>query len=498
MEYVYIGIFGTILSWVFEKILSPVFEFISNLLSKVLSWLFNSILKPLLIEVLWPLIEDTLDLLVETLAEILYSLYAGLLKMIDTMNSAFNYFVGLSDVTYNNQKMPLLDAMFQIDGLRTGFLLISCMGLSIAGLLAVIAVIQSTLDLDFENKRPVSRVLSACLKSFFQLLTVEFVVVFMVKLSGLILKGVDQAVGMVSGSGESTTLARMIFVVSSMNAARDKKWNLNGDNAAQVGITDKIRAPFYSVSDPKNLSYADIDKVGESFYFSKFDYLIGFALAIFLLIVMACCMVVFVQRIFDMMVLYLVSPLFVGMIPLDDGERFGKWREMFIGKCFSGFGMVMTMKLYIMLCPSIMSSSLEFSNSTELNYLTKMVFLLGGAWAVLKSGNMITSLISQGVGYSEQQTSGAVMTMGLTGMTMAGGMAFRGMQLAGGAVGKAAGKTAGRSKQAFSDSKYRPSGGSETTAGKIPGIAENVGGTGGTSGGSGGTGGTSVGTGGTG
>ncbi|MDO5785530.1 MAG: hypothetical protein Q4P20_10765, partial [Eubacteriales bacterium] len=429
MEYCYIGIFSSVFNWVLNKILSPVFNFVAKLLSTILSWVFNEILAPLLEDVLWPLIEMALELVVKILAGVLYGIYSSVLKMVDTLGNAFDYFSGLQNIQYKGQSMTLLEAMFEIDGLRTAFLAIALAGLLLALLLSIIAVIQSSLDLDFENKRPVSRVLSALFKAFIQMFTVELVVYFLVRLSGLLLAGVNVAVGQVGGGSGNTTIGRMIFVVSSMNACTSNKaLNLNGSSAAQVGINDSVRKLFYA-SD--GIDYTSLDAVERYFDVAKFDYLIGYALAIFILVVLAVCMIVFVQRIFDILMLYLISPFFVGMIPLDDGEKFGKWRELFIGKCFSGFGMVIIMKLYLMLCPIIMSSNIRFSSSsTELDYMTKMVFLLGGAWSVMKSGSILTSLISSGAAGSEQQTaavgSAALAGMAGAGLSAAGGLAMMG------------------------------------------------------------------------
>lgn len=453
MEYAYMGIFSSIFNWVLDKILSPVFNFLAKLLSSVLSWIFNKILAPLLEEVLWPLIKATLDLIVQMLAGVLYGLYAKILSLVDTMNSAFDCLIGLSDIKYNGKPMPLLEAMFSIDGVRKAFLIISCMGLAIALMLTIYATIKSTLDLDFENKRPVSRVLSALFKSFIQLFTVQLVVLFVIKLSGLILKGIDTAMLQISGGSVATTLGRMVFVVSSMNACKsDTSLNLNGSRAGEVGISDSVRSQFYNLTGKK---YTNIGDVTAYFDVAKFDYVIGICLAVFLLVVMVICLVIFVQRLFDMLMLYLVSPLFVAMIPLDDGERFGKWRELFLGKCFGGFGMVMAMKLYIMLCPTIMSSSLVFSSSKELDYLTKMIFILGGAWAVLKSGNTVTSLLSAEAGRSEQETGqvagGAMYGLARSGMSAVGS----GITMAAGALGSAAGK----SKQKFENTRYQKEGG---------------------------------------
>lgn len=474
MEYVYMGIFSKIFNWVLDKIFAPVFDFLAKILSSALSWIFNKVLGPLLEHVLWPLIKATLDLILKVLAGVLFAVFAQILKILDQLNQCFDYLIGLSNVSYKGQEMSLLEAMFQVEGLRNAFLLISCLGLTIALMLAIYATARSAFDLDFENRRPVSRVLTALFKAFINLFTVELVVMFLVRLSQAVLQGLSLSLSYIGNkAGTSTTLGRMVFTVASMNACLDKKLNLNSGGA--VGINDRVRSKFYYLSG--NMDYTNSDVVKEYFDLAGFDYVIGMLLAGFLVVIMASCLVIFVQRLFDMLLLYLVSPLFVGMMPLDDGERFGKWRELFIGKAFSGFGMVVAMKMYVMLCPVIMGSEIQFSRtSTELDYMTKMVFLLGGAWAVLKSGSTITSLLSAQAGSTEAETasvaSGAVVGAGMAAVHLAGGLAGAGIT----ALAGKAGEARGRSNQKFQDTK------APGRAGGIPGLS---GGSGTDSGGSG-------------
>lgn len=484
MEYVYMGIFSKIFNWVLDKIFAPVFDFLAKILSSALSWIFNKVLGPLLEHVLWPLIKATLDLILKVLAGVLFAVFAQILKILDQLNQCFDYLIGLSNVSYKGQEMSLLEAMFQVEGLRNAFLLISCLGLTIALMLAIYATARSAFDLDFENRRPVSRVLTALFKAFINLFTVELVVMFLVRLSQAVLQGLSLSLSYIGNkAGTSTTLGRMVFTVASMNACLDKKLNLNSGGA--VGINDRVRSKFYYLSG--NMDYTNSDVVKEYFDLAGFDYVIGMLLAGFLVVIMASCLVIFVQRLFDMLLLYLVSPLFVGMMPLDDGERFGKWRELFIGKAFSGFGMVVAMKMYVMLCPVIMGSDIQFSRtSTELDYMTKMVFLLGGAWAVLKSGSTITSLLSAQAGSTEAETasvaSGAVVGAGIAAVHLAGGLAGAGIT----ALAGKAGEARGRSNQKFQDTK------APGRAGGIPGLSGGSG----TDSGGGASGGSGIGSGG--
>ena len=293
-------------------------------------------------------------------------------------------------------------------------------------MLTIYATARSAFDLDFENKRPVSKVLAAMMKTFIQFFTVPFFVFFLLKLSAVILKGITGVLGF----GGETTLGRIVFVIASLDASRTEGYNIsNPGKGIKIGVTDAERAPFYNISGTGLKDYGRLMDVDEAFYLQDFDYLIGFIAAIFLLFTIGICLIIFVQRVFEICLLYLASPYFVCMIPLDDGEKFSRWREMFVGKCFTGFGSVVGMRLFLMICPIIMGNDITFGNeaSPEMTYMIKLFFIAGGAWAVYKSGPMITSLISSQAGSSEASTAATVG--GMLYAYTAGKMISKGQQL---------------------------------------------------------------------
>ena len=431
MESVYLGLFQRIFNWVFDRILDPVYRFVSSLITTVLNWVFREILAPILL----PVLEDALKFLIKLWMTIysnhLYILFSGILKIIDYLEKAFDVFIGLEEVSYTppqpGEKViegSLVEVLMQQKTISTVFWVITFGALGIALVLTIYGVAKSAFDLDFENKRPVSKVLAAMMKTFIQFFTVPFLVYFMLKLSTEILKGVTNALNF----GNTTSLGRIVFIIASLNAAKTDKFNLNSDAYKKMALEleasgkeialgtseiDTVRYPYYSLSSGKD--YGNLGQVIKDFNLADFDYLIGFIAAIFLLFTIGVCLIVFVQRVFELMLLYIVSPYFVCMIPLDDGERFSRWREMFIGKCFTGFGSVVGMRLFLMICPMVMGNQITFGTATspEMDYMMKLFFLAGGAWAMYKSGSMVTSLLSQQAGMSEANTA-----------AMAGGMLY--------------------------------------------------------------------------
>lgn len=417
MTMVYLGLFSTIFEWIWNKILGPIVQFIANLLGRVFEWIFNTILLPILTEVLKEVLDWFLPFLKDIFSGILYRILSWIFKMIDYMNIAFDIFIGTSKVSYGEKKMPLLNAMMSVDLVSKAFWIITALGVGIAMLLCIYAVMKSSLDFDFENKRPVGAVMRSMLKCFFQFLTVPFFIIFILQLSGIILTAFDTALSDPS-AGHKQTLGCILFGITSLDAAKNgSSANLSNNASNQDLLTSGIRGMFYT----GDISYMNIEIVKNYFELSKFDYLVGIIMGIFLAVILLICCITFIRRIFELLTLYLVSPLFVSTMPLDDGEKFKKWRELFITKVFSGYGSVLSMKLYLMLCPIIIGNSIQWGGSgtsKDATYFIKLIFLVGGAWAMLKIGPMITSLIGAQTGQAEQATADWIS--GTAGQTVVG------------------------------------------------------------------------------
>lgn len=485
MEMAYLGLFQKIFNWVLSHIFDPVFKWLSTLLSTALSWVFNELLADILLPVLKDTVTYFIELFMEIFCTLIYGVFSGILKLIDYMEIAFDVFIGVrDDISFTSGGKTttgtLLEVLFQQETINKIFWILTAAGLAIAMLFTIYMTAKSAFDLDFDNRRPVSKVLASMMKTFVQFFTVPFFVIFIIKLSSIILGSITTLLN----EGGETTLGRIIFVISSLNAAKNANFNADSNAYGIVLGTsrnDAVRYPFYSLNAGNARDYGEIGVVGTYFDLAKFDYLIGFIVAIFLFFVLAACLLGFVQRIFEIILLYMISPYFVSTIPLDDGERFGKWRELFIGKTFSGFGSAIGMRLYLMVCPLIMGGNIDFGagSSPEMNYLIKLLFLTGGAWAVYKSGPMLTQILSYQAAQSEMMTQRTASY----GIHQATRQMYRGgkqlLSLAGSAK-DALGKKKDQQNPDEKSAKYT---GKENTAGKQGGSQ----GSGGASGGDGGT-----------
>ena len=116
---------------------------------------------------------------------------------------------------------------------------------------------------------------------------------------------------------------------------------------------------------------------------------------------------------------------------------------MFIAKFFSGFGMIFSMKYYLMVVPFISDSRLVLyptnqANGAIINTVLQLFLIIGGAWAVFKAQSLLLELLNPEAAQAEKQAS-ALLTgaaMGAASMATGGaGAAVMGaMSAVGGAV----------------------------------------------------------------
>ena len=237
-------------------------------------------------------------------------------------------------------------------------------------------------------------------------------------------------------------------------------------------MTDDVRQPYLEGSK----DYRKLSTVKKDFYAANFNYVEGFVSVVLLLFILLGAVMIFIRRLFELLLLYLVSPFFVSTIPLDDGILFAKWRELFVAKFFSGFGVIFSMRYYLLLVPSIASGRLclydmDLPGAVMINSVLKMFLIIGGAWAVYKSQHLIMQILNPEAATADQQAGalfqGVVMGTASTAASMAMAASTGGTSAAlgamgggGGSLGKllsAAGETggAGASK---SDDKQRYTG----------------------------------------
>jgi len=155
----------------------------------------------------------------------------------------------------------------------------------------------------------------------------------------------------------------------------------------------------------------------------------------FSLFMIIMILMIFIRRIFEMVMLFIIAPLFVAPMPLDDGAKFKAWKDAFIGKAISGFSSIIMLRLYLLFMPLIWNSGIRFAPDPGSDTMLKLLFMAGGIYAVYKSHTMITGMVSQSQGQADKESS-----TGLVGSFTVGAVSSGIQQATSGMVSKVAGK----------------------------------------------------------
>lgn len=402
-----LGIFDSVYDWVVNKLINPLMTWLGNILSSIFNWIFEDILQPYV----FPVIENLWNSIFVNVANVyyasIYSRYCSALELLDTITKGFDVLIGLSDITYLDehgiqQSDTLLNYVIFHSNMRNIIVAVTFIALALSIMFAIYSVMRSTLDFDFEGRRPVGRVMTAAFKTMIAFLMVPLIVWVGMQLLSVVLKATANAI---SSSSGDMSLGSIILAVSSVNAGKGG-WD---EAKQQFSLTDPS-APWYKLTHSEEFPNYGYLNFALDINVSEIDYIIGFAAAIGCLIITVICLVTFIKRIYDIALLYIVSPYFSATIVLDDGQKFREWRNMFIGKCVSGVGSALGMRIFLMLVPIVMSDDIQFFDNGVLDlaggYVMKLVFIIGGMYAVLKAAPTLTSLVSTAAGHDERASMG--------------------------------------------------------------------------------------------
>lgn len=477
----------TVTSWLYDTLGSAFRALINPLISVcdiVIDWAINAIY----------------DIFGSALRNIMYILF----RLVDFFESIFNIFAGTDKVRYDGEEMYLLDVFVTHDSISTALMYVIFIGIALCFIFTVYSVTKSMGSYALENRRPIGEVMKNALKACISFAIIPIMMFFGLQLSSALLVSTERAVMGAYGTDEIPSTSTVIFLSGTFGDT-----NISGDS-----FTEGIRGKYYrgeldqygeqysvyndeqicrdfNMKPSVSLTYSGTpqltdeelsqiqptngeqqlgewnstlkDKVdnsaaGKMITNASFNFVFVYLACIIIIIIMICAMFVFIRRIIEVAILYVTAPLFVSAMPLDGGAVFGKWRQMFIGKLFTGFGIVISMKLVFMLTPIIFTPNLRlYGASTTIDSTLKTLFMVASFYAAWKSSTLITELISPEAAMAERDRMEVIGHMARQ-AAMAGIVAATGGAGAAGAGGGKAGTEAAANSGAKNSGAFRGGG----------------------------------------
>jgi len=195
-------------------------------------------------------------------------------------------------------------------------------------------------------------------------------------------------------------LDRILFLIGTMGlgdtaAAQTDLYNEN------PSFSDNVRRPYYTGA--KNIY--DFDQVIEDFdiSFTKTNYIVVYFAAIAIITNMIMVVVNCIVRLFNLLFMYMIAPPIIAVSPLDDGAKLKQWLTAFIVQAFSVFANVISMKIFLLYIPIVMSPSLVLSSNNLLNAIGKLIMIWAGIKAIEKADGILTGILADNAGWQSIQ-----------------------------------------------------------------------------------------------
>jgi hypothetical protein len=309
---------------------------------------------------------------------------ASICQVIDFLVDIFYKLSGLDTVKVDGKESDLLSHFLQSDNVKIAFFAVVLVGVMLLCLFVIMSIIRSEY-VDANQKKTKGQILTKAGHSLLLFLLVPFVILAGITLTNVIMGAINGSMLLgVTGGGRASFGGQIL--VTSGNIA----W-IGGGNRLQIE-QNFINGTF---------NYSDLDLVKRYYKLRDFNFFIGIGSSIVLLVLFALAALRFVQRIFDIILLYIISPVSISTIPIDDGSRFKLWRELLVTKVLSAYGIILSMNLFFLIIPQI--NKIQFYDNAFGNGLIQLLFTIGGAFAVTKAYMVIAQLTGNNGGANEAQ-----------------------------------------------------------------------------------------------
>ena len=315
------------------------------------------------------ILEDLLQGLLELICSLFYGMFSGICLLIDFIKTIFYKLCGIETVEIEGEQGDLLYNLLESDIIKRVFLTIFIIGFILLIVFTILAIIKS----NYQEKQNWKTVLSKTGQAFIIMLLIPFTVIIGVMLTNTIMSSINQAMNVYPSNGQGTIGGQFLITIG---------------HDAYKGLIDQSQAEAMFVSG--ELNYAKLSVVKQYYDITELNYVIGLLGSLVMLIMFVISAITFVQRIFDIVLLYIISPVSISTIPLDEGNRFKVWKDMLISKILSAYGIILVMNLFFLIIPQVYQ--IKFFDNSFQNGVVYILFLIGGSFAVTKASRVISQL----------------------------------------------------------------------------------------------------------
>lgn len=316
-------------------------------------------------------------------------------RLVNAVEDIYLYLLGTKNLPEN--KGTLFEQIFNNETIKKYVITF----ISVAGALWVICLVVSLIKGMLNQDTP-GATKKALVNSFKAIIGIVVIPVLCYSFFLLSMRLINYAVTELNG--EDSSIASQIWNAGYGSYKID--WNHDKMNTDFFNSYELSAYPFWNIDYDKLNDIEIMDGYGNNFFSLNhnvhFDYFVVIIGGLVLFICMAIATIKLCGRLINIVILYLVSPVVVSTMSVDDGKRFEAWKEVSISKLFSVMGSVLAMYIYIVLLQVVGNARDSIIKQGGLHVITGIIFWLvcaiSGALMVIKGSDMLDSIVSQNAG----------------------------------------------------------------------------------------------------
>lgn len=311
--------------------------------------------------------------------DLLYSISKSMYAIIDKLLACANMLCGIEPIRYAGNEMDFISFLLRNQSITYAFVGAVLVAVVLVFLFAVFAIIR-TIASEKVEKTP-AQIAVQVGKTLLIFLFIPAAMVVLIFFTNTIMRVLYSA----TLGGSPDGLGR--FLAGAF-----------GQNALKGGVP----SDFFL---DKDFDYSSTSSIKDYVNLKDYDFFFSYLGSIVIIICLGMALIMFVDRAISIVILFIVAPISLSTTVLDDGVRFKLWRDQFIVKFLTGYGVIISINIYALVIAAITNGNLVFFDNKVLNYFMKIVIVVGGGVSMMKIMSLIGNLISAGAGSQEMRDS---------------------------------------------------------------------------------------------
>lgn len=308
--------------------------------------------------------------------KLLYTLQKSICYLLDFVKDAFNMIVGIQPVGIDGEQQDILTYLTQSTGVKAAFFGVLVVGVILVVVFTILAIIKSEAQ-EVSEKKSKGHILTKSGHALLIFLVIPLAVVSGIILTNVVMQAINDAMsGALTNGSTYSSIGGQILVTSGYDAYK-------GPSSQREAIENMFITG--------QLDYNNISVVERYYDLGDINFFVGIVGSLIILIMFAISAVTLIQRIFDVLFLYITSPAIISTMPLDDGQKYRRWLQLLVAKLICAYAVILSMNLFFLIIPLV--NKISFFNHSFKDGIVHLLFVIAGAFATTKANFLVANLI---------------------------------------------------------------------------------------------------------